>query len=429
MAFDFAIRRLIDLSPGIHSPLLVPVIFHLSDYRQTTNMKLNAFLVPFTGLMLAYTGFTVISHFYSRSTTPSVESESPSTLSSIPSAERNLISESRSLLVVGVSSKIPITEDYRLLDSVPWELRDVSRHFREAGLESSCELLDVGADLVQPLLDVVPNVAGPLGRRSAFTIRLQVGKELGDGLPSITRGIIEDYLRSHQLTIQPTFYYNETGTVVLGPVIRAAFVRTDSPQQTSPAEAMIATSIRELRTLGAYWNKSEKFTPSECRTLILGFRYTLDLNVTLANPNPQREYEVLVLHILPGATAANPKMAVFATSDARTQFHLLEETDPNSAEQVAAITADVRFADAKLLGMYPEAPVVTKVRHRALLTIPVELVKSQIEGLGGQAPAEGFSGVLDELYIRATGDLGAGDGKSSVEVQPGKTTETDAAPR
>jgi len=28
---------------------------------------------------------------------------------------------------------------------------------------------------------------------------------LGDGLPSVTRGIIEDDLKAHQLTIQPTF--------------------------------------------------------------------------------------------------------------------------------------------------------------------------------------------------------------------------------
>ena len=111
----------------------------------------------------------------------------------------------------------------------------------------------------------------------------------------------------------------------------------------------------------------------------------------------------MFLHRLPTSTTAEPKLAVFATSDSRTQFHLLEETDPQSVEQSAAITADVRFADVKLLGMYPEAPVVTRVRHRSLLSIPIDIVKAQTEGLGGVPPEGGFSAVLDELYYKTTG--------------------------
>jgi hypothetical protein len=166
---------------------------------------------------------------------------------------------------------------------------------------------------------------------------------------------------------------------------------------------MIAKSIGELRTLGAYWNGEEVFTPAVCRTLVLGFQYTLDVEGVAAKPNAQREYELVFLHLLKDATVTQPKLAVFATSDARTQFHLLEETNPDSVEQLAAITADVRFADAKMLGMYPEAPVVTKVRHRALLTIPADLVQAQIDGLGVGKQA-GFSEVLDALYDRAMGE-------------------------
>ena len=95
---------------------------------------------------------------------------------------------------------------------------------------------------------------------------------------------------------------------------------------------------------------------------------------------------------------------MFATSDARTQFHLLEETNPDSVEQLTAITADVRFADSKMLGMYPEAPVVTKVRHRALLTIPADLVQAQIDGLGAGKQAN-LSEVLDSLHERAMGEI------------------------
>ena len=184
---------------------------------------------------------------------------------------------------------------------------------------------------------------------------------------------------------------------------------------------MIAKSIGELRTIGVYWNKTEAFTPALCRTLILAFQYTLDVEGVAAKPNAQREYELVFLHLLKDASVANPKLAVFATSDARTQFHLLEETNPDSVEQLAAITADVRFADSKMMGMYPEAPVVTKVRHRALLTIPTDLVQAQIEGLGVGKETD-FSDVLDEFYDRAMGQA------QSAETPSDPNEPADAQP-
>ena len=211
-------------------------------------------------------------------------------------------------------------------------------------------------------------------------------------------------MQAHQITVQPSFYHDEQGRLILSPQIRASFVRLDTPSLAAIAEPMISKSIGELRTLGVYWNDSENFTPALCRTLILGFQYTLDIEGVAAKPNAQREYELVFLHLRKDATVANPKLAVFATSDARTQFHLLEETNPDSVEQLTAITADVRFADSKMLGMYPEAPVVTKVRHRALLTIPADLVQAQIDGLGAGKQAD-LSKVLDSLHERAMGEI------------------------
>jgi hypothetical protein len=307
-------------------------------------------------------------------------------------------------MLTGVSSRTPIAEDYTILKEIPWKLNVVQSIYRAAGAENACELLETGTDVIQPLIECTPGTAGPLGRRCAFSIRLQMGKEIGEGLPGVTRGIIEDYLKAHQLTIQPSFYHDEQSRLVLSPLIRASFVRLDTPSLAAIAEPMISKSIGELRTLGAYWNGAENFTPALCRTLILGFQYTLDIEGVAAKPNAQREYELVFLHLLKDATVANPKLAVFATSDARTQFHLLEETNPDSVEQLTAITADVRFADSKMLGMYPEAPVVTKVRHRALLTIPADLVQAQIDGLGAGKQAD-LSEVLDSLHERAMGEI------------------------
>lgn len=368
-------------------------------------MKLNRILAPFTVIMLVYTAYNVVNHLRKdgeNTTAPGEPSSKASTLI-IPSEGRSLLNESKSLMLTGVSSRTPIAEDYRILKAVPWKLGEVQASYRAAGAESACELLETGTDVIQGLVEANPGTSGPLGRRCAFSIRLQLGKELGEGLPGITKGIIEDYLKAHQLTIQPSMYHDEQGRLILSPLIRASFVRLDTPATAALAEPMIAKSIGELRTLGAYWSGEEVFTPALCRTLVLGFQYTLDVEGVAAKPNAQREYELVFLHLLKDATVSQPKLAVFATSDARTQFHLLEETNPDSIEQIAAITADVRFADAKMLGMYPEAPVVTKVRHRALLTIPADLVQAQIDGLGVGKQA-GFSEVLDSLYERAMGE-------------------------
>jgi hypothetical protein len=335
----------------------------------------------------------------------------------LPSSEGSLLSESRSLLVTGITLNIPKADDYLLLNTVPWKLSDVSKSFREASVERSCELLEVGSTVIQPLLNVKPNDAGPLGRRCAFSIQLQLGKDSSSNLPNLTRGIIEDYLKAHQLTIQPSYYYDEKGRLILSPQLRASFIRLDAPKQATVAEPMIAKSIQELRTLGAYWNKSTPFTPADCRTLILGFRYTLDSPPIAGKANARLDYELLFIHVLPQSTPQSPKVAVFATSDARTQFHLLEESDPESEMQSAAITADVRFADSKMMGMYPERPVVTRVYHKALLSVPVELVQSEIEGLTGVPPEGGFSGVLDKLYKTATGTDLSAEGVTS-ENQP-----------
>lgn len=395
-------------------------------------MKLNKVMAPFTVLMLIYSVFTVVSHMSKERDSLTLNDDASSSQTTVipPSGGRSLLNESKGLMLTGVSSKTPIEEDYRILTEIPWKLNTVQAIYRSAGAENACTLLETGTDVIQPLIECTSGTSGPLGRRCAFSIRLQLGKELGvGGLPGVTRGIIEDYLKAHQLTIQPSFYHDDQCRLVLSPLIKASFVRLDTPALAAIAEPMIAKSIGELRTLGVYWNHTDLFTPTSCRTLILGFQYTLDIEGVAAKPNARREYELVFLHLLKDATVAQPKLAVFATSDARTQFHLLEETNPDSVEQLAAITADVRFADSKMLGMYPEAPVVTKVRHRALLTISAELVQAQIDGLGIGEEA-GFSEVLDSLYERAIGEIQSNssspESNDSTDAQPALESTPDA---
>ena len=81
------------------------------------------------------------------------------------------------------------------------------------------------------------------------------------------------------------------------------------------------------------------------------------------------------------------------------------------------------------MGMYPEAPVVTKVRHRALLTIPTDLVQAQIDGLGVGKEAD-FSEILDALYDRAMGQaqptVTPSEANASAEAQPALEPTPDA---
>ncbi len=369
-------------------------------------MRLNYVLAPLTIVLLVVTIVNIKSHLDKRQVE---ETETTTDAANVPEADapdaRNpsIISESSSLLIAGVSSKVPTKEDYVLLDSVPWDLRDVNRLFRSAGVERSCQLLESGVDVVQPLGRAAKGQASPLGRRSAFGIRLQVGKELGNGLPGISRGYIEDYLKNHQLMIQTSFYQDTDGKLILSPDLRAALYEIDGPYLTSLQEEMIKTSVADLRNIGAYWKSDEEFRPSACRTHIFAFHYERDSDKGTAQPVTQREYELVFLHMLPEATAENPKLAVFATSDGRTQFHLLEEMDPDQPEQLANVNADIRFADVQLLGMLPRLPVVTRVKHRAILSVPIDMVKAQVEGLPGKPPEHGLSTILDEFYARAVG--------------------------
>lgn len=379
-------------------------------------MKPNFLLVVLTAAMLTLSAAIVVSH---------LDEASEQNDSQVNGGdERSLLSSS--LLVTGVSSRVPEANDYTLLKTVPWESLEISRLFVDAGAQKSCQLLDPGVDVHQPLLEPVAGRPGPLGRQPVFSIRLKIGKDLSASLPGVTRGIIEDYLKAHQLTMQISLYQDDQGNLIPGPELRAAFVRLELPEKTVSAESMIASSVGEFRTLGAYWSGTDDFLPKSCRTLILGFRYTLDLNAGTVLESTRREYELVFLHLLPGSTAKQPQLAVFATSDARTHFHLLEPVPGDPSKADAAVVADVRFADVKLFGMYPQSPVVTQVRHKALLSLPVELVRAQMDGFGGSPGAFDFSRLLDDLFSRARNEAEKGmtppETAPPAEVKPPETT-------
>ncbi|MEZ6062236.1 MAG: hypothetical protein R3C19_17995 [Planctomycetaceae bacterium] len=309
------------------------------------------------------------------------------------------------LLLAGMSSVVPTVEDYPALAEVPWDLNQVTTMYRHAGQALSCELLGAGVPLTQGLVSPQAGVAGALGRDSAFSIRLQLDPIGEAELPRVTRGAVNSYLESHQLTVQPTLYHTESGHDFFGPQVKAAFMSTDGSENTVEAEAMILSAISSLRTLGLVWESKEPLSLESARTMVLAFRYTTEER-TAASPDgtSHREFELLFLHRLKDSTAENPHYAVFATSVARTQFHLLDTSDPTAEGSAPTVSATIRFGNMSAMGMYPALPVVTGVTHRALLTLPVDTVKAQLGGLTGDQSVS-FSEFLDQLHERASTEL------------------------
>lgn len=368
-------------------------------------MQSKTILAPLTICTFLVTGVVVASHILLQPDALGT-TESPSLMNAglgdPANAASSIEAMSKTLLMTGVSPAVPEVRTMPVVRSVPWERQALGREFRRAGAQLSCSLLEPGVSVIQPLIAPTPGTAGPIGRQSAFSLNLEIDPAAKSNLPRVTRGAIESYLSSHQLTIQPVYYHTVEGKPFFGPQIRAAFVAVASPDKTTEAEDMIVAAIRELRTLGIYWDAETPFVPEQARTMILAFKYSLDTNIAgTGKSKSDQEYELLFLHLLKDSSATAPKLAVFATSNGRTDLNLLETSDPMSTQQKAVIAARVRFGEFNMMGMYPANPVVTGVFHQAQLSLPVDSVKALLEGFATGKPRS-LPDVLDELTSRGT---------------------------
>ncbi len=371
-------------------------------------MQSRTVLAPLTIFTFIATGVVVASHVLQTPVAPvAAESETlmDGALGDPTNSASSVLAMSKTLLMTGVTSTVPEVRTMPVIRAVPWERQELGREFRQAGSQLSCSLIEPGLEVIQPLIAPTPGAAGPIGRQTAFSLNLEVDPAAKATLPRVARGAIESYLESHQLSIQPVYYHTVDGKPFFGPQVRATFVDVAAPEKTTEPESMIVQSIKELRTLGFYWNKEGAFVPEEARTMILAFRYTMDTEIAGTGKSGSiQEYELLFLHLLPDSTATAPKLAVFATSNARNELNLLENTDPMSAQQKSVIAARVRFGEFNMMGMYPANPVVTGVFHQAKLSLPVDSIKALMEGIGAGKPRS-LSDVLDDLHRRSiTGD-------------------------
>ncbi|MCA9009882.1 MAG: hypothetical protein KDB01_09055 [Planctomycetaceae bacterium] len=371
-------------------------------------MQSKTILAPLTVLSFVVTGGVVASHVLSEPVAISKfesTSQMDDPLTGSVDSESSVLAMSNTLLMTGVTPTAPAVRSIPVVRAIPWERGELGREFRRGGSQLSCSLLEPGIDVIQPLIAPTAGASGALGRQSAFSINLTLDPAARAALPRVIRGAVENYLKDHQLTIQPVYYHTPDGQPFFGPQVRAAFVEIASPQKTTLAEAMITKSVSELRTLGIYWDKEGDLKPEQARTMILAFQYTLDSkNNDNARSAANQEYELLFLHLLKDSTPTEPKLAVFATSGGRTELNLLDTTDPKSAHQPSVIAAHIRFGELNMLGMYPANPVVTGVFHKARLSLPVDSFKALLEGFASGQPRP-LDDVLDELNSRgASGD-------------------------
>lgn len=364
-------------------------------------MKRNLILPVLTIGMLGTTVFMVVDHQAKTQQEPSAEGLQPTGRTSrddLSAKTQSLLAKHSALLMTGVSTRLPVASDFPLISEIPWQRGSVAQAFRTAGPEMSARIIEPGMPVIQPLLSVEPSAAGPLGRRSIFSIHLKYAPDDSITLPAVTQGIIQDYLGAHRLTIQTVLYRNPDDQLLVAPQLRAAFVRVDSPELTAKPESMIEKSITELRTLGAYWPSTAPFDPGAMRTLVLAFRYTREDPLNQSSSGPSLDFELIFLHLLKSSVSSDPQIAIFATSDGRQQFHLLAPNNAETVDQFTAINADIKFSDSAVLGMYPKSPVVTGVHHLSLLSIPTDLVLAQMEGITGAESNSDFSSYLDTLF-------------------------------
>ncbi len=376
-------------------------------------MHSQTILAPLTILLLVVTVVSVYSKIQENSaTTFSRQDELLAKAASNPEpAARDLSSllngGAGPLLLAGVSPIVPNADDYPVISEVPWDVNQVSSLYRNAGQLLACEVLGPGVPLTQPLAAPAADNRAALGRTSAFSIKLQLDPIWEDELPRVTRGAVSSYLENHQLTIQPTLYQSGDGQAFFGPKLKAAFTGNDGTGTTVEPEPMVASAVTALRTLGMLWESGDEFALSSARTMILAFRYTTEERTPAApDGTSHREFELLFIHKLADSTAQNPRYAVFATSAARTQFHLLDTADPTSESSAPAVSATIRFGSMTTMGMYPAAPVVTGVSHRSLLTLPVETVRSQMFALAKEKTS-GFAAFLDSIHERGQSEAAA----------------------
>ncbi|MEO1524395.1 MAG: hypothetical protein AAFX06_03120 [Planctomycetota bacterium] len=302
-------------------------------------------------------------------------------------------------LRVGVIGGTPMRTDLTAMESFPFEKNELFRTYRGAN-DRACRLIVPGVAVSPPLTQTRRNQGGSLGRMTAMTIGLNFDTAGTKKLPAVTRGQVTKYFAEHRLAVQPVLHRDSQNRPYFGTDCQAAFFELERPGMTVKAEPMISIAVGRFRALGLVPDVSEEDTPRDDilgRTLALAFTFQQkDETVTGAADASRVAMEVLLLHLTPDCTADDPQVQAFVTSDDRTNLHRLDTNGMRLNGPTPVITADVRFNKTKLMGMYPDDPVVSGIDFRSTGILSMDTIK-RLSTTTSDRPAISITEILDQF--------------------------------
>ncbi len=316
-----------------------------------------------------------------------------------PAGPRQPATANMPVLSVGRIGSAPTRESLLSIDRLPTSEAEVSRAFAAAA-DRANRILPPNGDVIATL-QRSQGQSGTLGRVTAMTIGLKLNADAAGRLPGPTRTQVLDYFDDHRLAVQPIVYHDAEGQPYFGTDTASAFYRVDLPGRTLRPEPMIIDAVSRFRTLGLVSDNTVSLQSGSSqartgsrdestggRTLAMAFSYSQAITEA-ANAPTRTSVELLLLHLPMGRPAAGnrgenvvslnrddrPNIDVFITSDDRTLLHQVLGDSAIASGGGPAMSAEVRFDDSTMLGLYPARPVVTRINYRRGGSISMSIVE------------------------------------------------------
>lgn len=302
-------------------------------------------------------------------------------------------------LRIGVIGSTPARNNITVISELPVTNSKVRTQYRDAE-SRTCRMLVAGAPVAPPRSRTRPGTRGSLGRIVTFTIGLELDFKGRSKLPALVRGQVEKYFRKHRLSVQPVLYHDEQGSLYFGTDCQAAFFEIASPSVTVKSEPMIQDAIGRFRALGIVGGVDPQRMAKQDllgRTLAMAFSFEkADRAVKSVGDRGRYVTELMLLHLPENATIDHPNVQVFVTSEGRMTLHRLDVSNEALNSPTPTISADVRFANTVMMGMYPAEPVVTAMRYRSNGVVSMEAIRQM------SRPSRSASGNLSSSVLTIT---------------------------
>ena len=279
-------------------------------------------------------------------------------------------------LLVGYGSSASCVEfdgpPMKLVRIVPRTESELSAAFGKAA-GSACEQVDADEPLeitsFMPYLSARDSTDGlPVSssRRHALTVGLDMLRSDENDLPLVSRGKILEYLNDHFVSVQAREQRDlATDKLYLHDRPMAIVARFRGPKLTQGFEALVAESVRDIRSLGLYVKSRTRLKPEDMRTMVLVhkntfFDDTLVTGTTRTKPN----YELAFIHARDVGKEDQLEIHSFCTSHQRRQWHYLNPGYPPTRPIDCSIRGTITFTDFKY-GLVPAASVTRNFHVRA----------------------------------------------------------------